>query len=137
MRNFSILFLLSTILFCGCSKSDFLDAKPDQSLVVPTSLEDFQAILDNDFDMNGVPNGLGVVPELGEIGSDDYYLTADLYQNRLTSLYRDFYTWSKDANSGDNLNDWDRGYNCVFMANIVLDGLSQMKAASYDMTRWK
>jgi len=137
MRNFSILFLLSTILFCGCSKSDFLDAKPDQSLVVPTSLEDFQAILDNDFDMNGVPNGLGVVPELGEIGSDDYYLTADLYQNRLTSLYRDFYTWSKDANSGDNLNDWDRGYHCVFMANIVLDGLAQMKAGSYDLTRWK
>ncbi|WP_313157310.1 RagB/SusD family nutrient uptake outer membrane protein [Sphingobacterium multivorum] len=137
MRNFSLLLLLSTVLFYECSKTDFLDAKPDQSLVVPTSLEDFQAILDNDFDMNGVPNGLGLVPELGEIGSDDYYLTADLYQNRLTSLYRDFYTWSKDANSGDNLNDWDRGYNCVFMANIVLDGLSQMKAGSYDMTRWK
>jgi len=137
MKNLILIFLLFMGLFYGCSKTEFLDAKPDQSLVVPSSLEDFQAILDNDFDMNGVPNGLGLVPELGEIGSDDYYLTTDLYQNRLTSLYRDFYTWSKDANSGDNLNDWDRGYNCVFMANIVLDGLSQMKAGNYDLARWK
>lgn len=137
MKKNALFFLVIMGLLYGCSKRDFLDAKPDQSLVIPTSLEEFQAILDYDFDMNGVPNGLGLVPELGEIGSDDYYLTADLYQNRLTSLYRDFYTWSKDANSADNLNDWDRGYNCVFMANIVLDGLSQMKDGTYDISKWK
>lgn len=137
MRSLTLFILLTTGVFYSCSKKDFLDAKSDQSLVVPATLEDFQAILDYDFDMNGVPNGLGLVPELGEIGSDDYYLTADLYQNRLTSLYRDFYIWSEDANSGDNLNDWDRGYNCVFMANVVLDGLSQMKEGTYDSSQWK
>ena len=43
------------IVFCvlinqGCRK-DFLDKKPDKALVVPRSLEHFQALLDNGYEL--------------------------------------------------------------------------------------
>ncbi len=59
-------FLLTMIVFAACKKSNFLETKPDQSLVVPTTLSELQGLLDNDVVMNGGGN-FGVTPSLGEI----------------------------------------------------------------------
>ena len=40
--------LLLTTLPTACKKSAFLDARPDSSISVPTSIADCQALMDND-----------------------------------------------------------------------------------------
>ena len=64
---------VACIFFVGCSKSKFLNVNPNPSLNVPSTLADYQAILDNDFTMNGEA-GYGVVPAFGETGADNYYV---------------------------------------------------------------
>jgi len=57
----SILFLIS------CKK--YLDEKPDIKLTVPTSVDDFQKLLD---DPRMTENA---APQVGDLGSDDYYMS--------------------------------------------------------------
>lgn len=118
------------LVLLSCNKDEFLSDKPNQALVVPASLTDFQAILDNDYDMNGVASGEGLVPHLGETGADDYYLLETNYNNTIRPLFRDYYIWKADANTVENVPDWSRPYQCVFNANVVLDGLEKLLPAA-------
>lgn len=121
------IFSLLLIAIIGCSKSKYLDAKPNEKLVVPESLQDFQAILDNDNYMNGNSFYEGVVPFLGETGCDDYYVNSSI--NSLTDDYLNLYKWDDNIYSnGFNIN-WSFGYRCVFYSNVVLDGLSKTNVA--------
>ena len=129
-----------TGLMLGCDKSEFLDDKPDQKLLVPATLNDFQAILDNDFDMNGIPGGQGLVPHMGETGADNYYLLEANYNSTLSPLFRKYYTWEQDVKTNEDVADWTRPYLCVFNANVVLDGVSQLQRtninqADYDRVK--
>ena len=54
--------------FLGCNKKKFLDERPNSEVFVPTTLEDFQTLLDNDVEMS-------VTPVLGELSADNFYLT--------------------------------------------------------------
>src|SRR5262245_35406784 len=72
MNYFKFIPLTFLYIVCfGCNKTSFLEGKPDQALVIPETIEEIQAILDNINVMNGT--GQGVVPVIGEIGSDNYY----------------------------------------------------------------
>ncbi len=120
------LFLLLIIIAAACSKTTFLDAKPDQSLVVPQTLENFQAILDNDHEMNGADWGQGLVPQLGESGADNYYLSDDFYNQVIQQQERNVYTWEKDIYTGDVIYDWNIPYRAIFNANVVIEGISKL-----------
>ena len=61
-----LLLMLFSLISC---KKDWLDAKTNKSQDIPTTVEDFQAILDN----TGVMNNRA--PFLTEISADDFYLT--------------------------------------------------------------
>ncbi len=126
--------LLAMVAFGGCTKSDFLNAKPDQSLVVPTSLKDLQALLDNDAIMNGATS-FGIVPQLGETGADDYFLP-DAFYVQLKPLYQNCYTWASQPYTGTDIYDWDYPYRCVFYSNVVLEGLSKITPAAADQNTW-
>src|ERR1700730_11226786 len=89
-----------------CNKSDFLNAKPDQSQVVPTTIPELQALLDNDLVMNGTGN-IGIVPGFGEIGADNYYVTDDLLTAYIDPLEKNAYRWQKDLYAGEEIKDWD------------------------------
>lgn len=121
--------------FYSCNKKEFLDAKPNQSLVVPHDLEDFQAILDMDGIMNGTVNGHGVVPQLGDIGADDYYILEDQYSNTLTDNFRRYHIWDTDVNIHPAY-DWQYPYTCIFYSNVVIDGLENMTKGTYDIEKW-
>lgn len=116
---------LIILLNSGCNKSGFLDTKPDQSLVVPKTLADYQAILDGDQDMNGMGNGLmrGPIPNLGEASADNYTVLDQniaVFQPQNLNIY----TWQKEVYTGAVVNDWNRPYLSIFNCNIVLDGLA-------------
>ncbi len=132
--------LLTVLIFlvCSCNKQDFLDTVPSTSMVVPSSIADFQAILDNDADMNGVvkSTGQGLVPEMGEAGADNYYLTDTYFDTTLPQLFRNYYTWEKRPYAGEDITDWNRPYFCVFNSNMVLEGLAKVTPSSGETTAW-
>jgi len=115
------------IIFYGCKKSSFLETRPDDSLVVPTSLKDLQAILDNDAIMNGNASGVGLMPNSGEISYNSYYVNDANFGGVLTPLEQKLYKWDKQPFTGEpNILDWDLPYRSVFYSNVVLDGLKKI-----------
>lgn len=125
-----VLLLAGMGLVSSCNKKDFLDKKPSTDLVVPSTLEDFQALLDNDDKMSGTP-------VLGELSADNYYLPYSFWQN-LNTREHNAYTWKRDIYEGQGqVDDWDLPYKQVFYANVVLEGLSKLAMNSSNEQQWK
>lgn len=122
-RYFLILLGLVIICGAGCQK-EFLDAKPNKALLVPETLNDFQALLDNILLMN-------VYPGIPEIASDEF----DLVEGRLSRLtpvavQSGAHFWLADAYQGNAVSDWNDGYIQVFYSNVVLDGLKNIASTA-------
>lgn len=117
------------LLTTNCHKQAFLDAKPSTNLVVPTTLSDFQALLDNTLVM-------GLTPVLGDVSADNYYVNDTLW-NSLDTKAAQAYIWAKDIYEGQvQVPDWDVPYQQVFYANVVLDGLAAMKGDSVNSVQY-
>jgi hypothetical protein len=117
------------LLLTACHKQAFLDAKPITTLVVPKTLTDFQALLDNDLVM-------GLTPVLGDVSADNYYVTYSFWQS-LDTKAAQAYIWAKDIYEGQiQVPDWDQPYQQVFYANVVLDGLAGMKGDSVNSVQY-
>lgn len=114
------IFLVCCVIFCSCTK-EFLDKKPSKSLLVPTTLSDFQALMDDVDNVN-------VAPGLNIISSDDFYRTDATFVS-LSPVGQNTYTWAKDLYAGTLVADWDKPYADIFMANVVLDGLKALSAS--------
>lgn len=131
----AILVIITSVLVLGCSK-DWLEERADKSIVVPSTLADLQALLDNSDYMNG--NNLigGVLPDMGENATDDYYLKEAVW-NTLLVAYKNAYIWNKDIFE-DNVNseDWNRPYKVVFYANTILDILEEMTPEQSEKTEY-
>jgi len=113
----------------GCRKA-FLNKLPSTDLVVPSSLSDFQALLDNDNVMSGTPI-------LGELSADNFYLPYASWQ-ALDTREQNAYIWAKDIYQGQGLiDDWDIPYKQVFYANVVLEGLSGIAVDNTNRQQWQ
>ncbi|HVV03685.1 MAG TPA: RagB/SusD family nutrient uptake outer membrane protein, partial [Puia sp.] len=123
------LLLMTTGNLLGCGKSPFLDKKPDTRLVVPTTLNDFQTLMDNQYIMQETP-------ELGELSADNFYTTYSVWQG-LVVKEQNAYTWAQDIYDGiGQVPDWDIPYQQVFYANVVLDGLVNIKPDETNQVQW-
>lgn len=104
--------IMAAICLCSCNK--YLDSKPDKTLVVPASVQDFQALLDNTTKMNRY------YPFTTELAGDNIYLnTADWSARTVTQ--QNVYIWGKDVFNDNDQNDWSLLYIIVYYANVVLD----------------
>lgn len=118
IRFLGITFLLGLLLL-SCQE-DFLNVKPDKKLVVPHTLEDLQALLDNAEYLNEVS------PGLNEVGAGDLYIKEERLQ-RLNYQQRNAYLWEKDIYEGATvLIDWDWSYRAIYYTNVVLEGLEDI-----------
>ena len=121
--------LLAGMLAVSCHKDDFLGKNPNSSLVVPSTLNDFQNLLDND-------QVIGQTPALGEISADNYYMTNDLW-NTVGTRVQNAYTWAVDIFQGEgNDEDWNYPYQQVYYANVVLDGLGKVNTDNSNQSTW-
>ncbi|PZR25581.1 MAG: RagB/SusD family nutrient uptake outer membrane protein [Azospira oryzae] len=131
MKLSNYILLLIVLLFVGCSE-DYLDKKPNKSLVIPSTLEDLQALLDNSTSI------MNVVPALGVISSDDLFTTDAGWQAYGLATERNSYTWSADIYSGETTcGDWNFPYQQVFYANVVLEGLNSIDTTLSNVAQWK
>jgi hypothetical protein len=121
--------LLIAALGLACNKQKFLDKKPTTTLLVPTTLSDFQALLDN-------VKVFAVVPALGEASADNFYVSYTTWQTMTPREYN-AYVWARDIFSGQGGQlDWNVPYQQVFYANVVLDGLKGMKVNVDSVAEW-
>lgn len=130
-----IIIACSLYFLQACSKATFENAKPNASLVIPTTLSDMQALLDNDNVMNGYGSG-GVVPSVGDISATDYRMTGQFFTTSLTPLYQKYYTWATDLYNGEEIQDWDAPYQAIFYANSALDGLAKIQQTANNQTEY-
>lgn len=116
--------IMTIILFFsfGCKKQDkWLDVKRNKSDVVPETLTDFQAILDNVTYLN---NGFAS----SSIVSGDNIYIPDANLAGLAEPERNLYLWNKNIWINDTSFDWNSYYAIVEYSNIVLDGLLKLSA---------
>ncbi len=122
-----VLLLVLPAFLQGCHKN-FLDAKPATTLSVPTTLSDFQTLLDNTTVFN-------LVPTLGEASTDDYFFTNGYWQT-LNIRQQNAFIWAPDLFEGQGGQlDWNMPYQQVFYANVVLDGLGS-KPQTDSISEW-
>ncbi|GGE19209.1 hypothetical protein GCM10011516_16150 [Sphingobacterium cellulitidis] len=98
-----------------------MEVKPDKKLVVPTTLDDIEALLDYTDLMNRF------LPSMGEIQADDYNWEYTGWLNSITPEFKNGYIWKKEIYAGENsISDWDIPYQIIFQANNALDGLNKL-----------
>ncbi|GEP94089.1 RagB/SusD family nutrient uptake outer membrane protein [Chitinophaga cymbidii] len=120
MKQFILIILTCTLAMMGCQKqNEWLDAKRQQSDIVPESLDDFQAILDNS-SMNTT------FPAMGQLGADNYYFPDDNL-GVISNTERNSYIWAKDIFEDAPSVEYTACYQIVGPANIVLEGLASIK----------
>lgn len=111
--------LLLMVMFTQCRKNEFLGKKPSSNLVVPTSLNDLQALLDN-------TNVMNFTGSLAHMSCDDYYVSDANFQAAPFATQRNSYIWAKDIYAGElAIRDWNDLYKGVFYANAVLDEIDR------------
>src|ERR1700738_3222198 len=115
-KTSKVLLLLAGIGLAGsCNKNDFLDKKPNTNLVIPSTLEDFQALLDYDAVMRETP-------ALGELSADNYYLPYFFWLT-VDTKEQNAYSWAADTYAGQGVvEDWNLPYKQGFFSHIILEG---------------
>lgn len=129
-RLYFIQYMICCCTLLSCNKQAFLDKKPSTDIFIPTTLEDFQALLDND-------SYMGESPIIGELSADNYYLLHPYWQT-LPAKERNSYIWAADIYEGvGKVEDWNTPYKQVFYANVVLEGLNKLPMTSNNEKEWK
>ncbi|WP_339880593.1 RagB/SusD family nutrient uptake outer membrane protein [uncultured Algoriphagus sp.] len=119
--NYSIA-VSCVILQSACG--DFLDAKPELALVIPEELNEYQSILDAE------PRQMNYAPKLPLISADEMLL-GDAAIPRMTQEELSAYRWESDFYTIDDYGvDWTFGYQPIYYANVVLDGLENFTPAN-------
>ena len=113
--------LLIMVLLTSCNTDDFLDIKP-KNVLIPTTLEDFRLLLDNQNNMN-------ISPYSGQYSADDLDVVSSDFIIR--SFERRMYTWDEELFlPTDELTDWSYSYDAIFTVNAVLEGLESSSEGS-------
>lgn len=127
-KNISAVLLTGCLVsFLGCEK--FLDEKTSKKLSIPTTLMDFQALLDDPLGINYSS------PVSGAVSADDYYLT-DTKWNDLAFQERRMYTWEKDNLFESGFNDWINVYNAIYVFNTALLGIDKIPRTTVNAVEW-
>lgn len=121
---------LLPLLCLGAGCESFLDGKPDKQQVVPATLADLQALLDNSSVIHDSD------PSVSEISADTYYLTEEDWAS-LTEEYRRVYTWEKDnLFAPGSTNNWAYSYRPVYTANTVLENTALIDRHATNQAQW-
>lgn len=126
IRFYFPLLIVSCLTLIACKK--YLDKTPDKKLSIPRTVEDLQALMDNN---NLTQNGIG----LTDLGTDDYDLTQAEYPTK-TSYIRSCYIWDKDIFKGFPNSDWTNNYQQIYTCNVVLEGLDKIARTSSNQQAW-
>lgn len=121
---FLVFFFGIIIVLNNCNKEkEFLDAKPNQSLILPTSLGDFERLLNDQRVFN-----IHTDHSFGSASSDEYFVPDNVYNTFPANFWMTLYTWEKDIQGFEEgyQNEWNIAYNQIFYCNVVLEGIENL-----------
>jgi starch-binding outer membrane protein, SusD/RagB family len=129
MKLSRLLFFLFLSLSLSVSCKKYLEEIPNKKLAVPTTLREFQQLLDNDLfiDRN--------TPNLGNFACDDVYFNYTAWQATIPDV-RNSYTWADDIYEGQTEPDWNNPYSQVYYSNVVLEGIKNISADSQNQAEY-
>jgi starch-binding outer membrane protein, SusD/RagB family len=122
-----LIVILFFMTLMGCQK-DYLEVRNNKSIFVPSTLEDFQNILDNTSSFS-VGNTTSIIMNK----SDDFYITSEAW-NSLVVREKNTYIWKSVIDETNAY--WLLLYQQIFYANVVLDGLEEMKGSGKMENNW-
>lgn len=105
--------------FVSCDEA-YLDIKPDKKMVVPESLSDVRAILDNAA-MNQS------VPSIGEVAADDYFVETEVWTAITEVSSKNAYIWMDDVLNVYESNEWSMAYKDILYMNTALETLDKIR----------
>lgn len=126
----SYLSIFVVLMLCITScKKDFLSKKPSTEILQPTTIEDFQYLLEYEDIVK--TTGLGI------LASDEYtYRSYEIWQAR-TALERNSYIWAKDLYSGEvSTGHWKLPYKAIFYSNNIIAGLDKIPVTDLNRKKW-
>jgi tetratricopeptide (TPR) repeat protein len=125
-------FLLLIFLLPSCGK-EWLNAKPDKSLVVPETIKDYQTLLDNSALFNA-----NQACGLGEMGAGDFYITAAGWEGVSSQQEKSAYIWAATPGFyGNEISvDWVNAYKRVLNANVILNGIEKVMPSEAEQQDW-
>jgi len=115
------------IISTGCKK--FLDERPKNSLRIPTTLADLQALMDN----YSIINYQDMASS--EMVAGDFYLTDADWKSR-PEVERRLYLWEKDNVFTTSANDWITAYSIIYRANTVIEGMNKINKTDSNSEIW-
>lgn len=113
------IFIFFFIAMVACNKSKYLDEKPDKALLVPRTLSDLNALLNN--------RDLFYKAPTYPVMSDGDFIISDDAIGAIFRQAQNAYRWKPDIHEGSSAGDWDVPYQQVFYTNVVLDELGKME----------
>lgn len=132
MKTVIKLYMLPTILILASCGKEFLDVKREAHQVVPSTIEDYQAILNNNSIMNVSSLGLGM------IGGGEFYVSEEILATitRPNLWQRNAYLWLSDTFDNDEARDWNNPYERILYANLALD-VERITPVTFEQTAWE
>lgn len=134
MKYIGVLFLL--VLSAGCGKQ-FLDVRPVANVVIPETVDDFEALLDASTGMMNANS----THALGLIGGDEFYVSDQIWntpnQFGPPAYQRLAYIWDL-RNLYEPITqdpDWNLAYRRIVNANIALEG--EARYGDHNDDKWK
>jgi len=115
MKRFDKLGLITLIFTLSSCGENFLDIKRNANQVVPSTIADYQAILDNNNVMINVPSF-----SLGIVGADEYVVSEEVLKGLSIPYQRNGYIWADNVYEGQEASDWNRAYQRILYANMAL-----------------
>ncbi len=126
-----LLTLFLPLLLASCAE-DFLDMKRDKKQVIPTTIAQQQALLDNTNEMNLTGSLV-----LNVIGGEEYTVTQSVWELLPATEDRNAYIWAADVFEGGESEDWNNAYKRVLYANTALDGISKFQPSAIERVAWE
>ena len=123
MRYYIFLSLAASLIL-SCSK--ITNVPPDSDAKPFKTLDEAQALLDDDRVMNGY--GDGGYPSMTVISSDEYF-SSDYQYDNYSPVNRQAMTWAPQIQMGSYFPDWDLSYRTVGTANTVFSKLEDIGRA--------
>jgi tetratricopeptide (TPR) repeat protein len=106
-----------------------LNENPSSNNYVPSTLDDFMALLQDNQTMNRSP-------AIGDISSDNFYLLPTFWL-MLPVVQKNAYIWAPDIFEGQTeVEEWKAPYTKVLNANVILDGLYKINVTGSNNRKW-
>jgi hypothetical protein len=115
------------LLFYNSACKKYLDVKSDSSLIVPSTLNDLQSLLDDATNMNYN------TPGFGGASADEYFLEDNTYQAK-TVFNQHVYTWLSYPYKYPN--DWGLAYRAIYNTNICLERIALINPSQNNSQQW-